>query len=200
MGAFGQVVIPLLLKDVHGWQEEQIGHVFNVAGLCTLAAHMTLTAWLSSRSWRARAMQALSLLVGCAVLGIGMLGQRSAAAAFVLFVVAYVATAVCLGIGNLMIALFAQAVAPEALAALTGLARCLFMAGFAALPATIVPLQEAGGLMLPCAVVAILFAIKALLLQAAATPVSNECVVVAPPAEMTEARAMGMSMAQNSTA
>ena len=61
----------------------------------------------------------------------------------------------------------ARAVAPAALGALTGLTRCLFTLGYCALPASLVPLLEAGGLIAPCALVAALFGVKAALLQLA---------------------------------
>ena len=64
---------------------------------------------------------------------------------------------VSLGIVNYMVALLARAIAPEALGALTGLTRCLFTLGYCVLPASLVPMLNAAGLIAPCALMASLF-------------------------------------------
>ena len=55
-------------------------------------------------------------------------------------VLIYVLTAICLGVVNVMVAMLARTVAPEALSTLTGATRCLFTLGFAVFPAAFVPM------------------------------------------------------------
>ena len=97
-----------------------------------------------------------------------MLGERYASATLVLPAFGFVATACGLGVVNVMVALLARAVAPETIGTLTGLTRCLFTLGYCTLPAPLVPLLQAGGLIAPCALVAALFVVTAALLQLAA--------------------------------
>ena len=68
------------------------------------------------------------------------------AVALALPTVAFVCTAVNLGVCNLMIAMFAMRIAPEALGRITGLTRCLFTLGWCSLPALLVPLRAAASL------------------------------------------------------
>ena len=165
VGGVMQVLTPLILKSLHGWEEASVARVFQFGGLVALVAHATATPYLSSRPWRHRALQALSLLVAALLLAYGMLGEAHPAAALVLPVAAFVGTAVALGIANFMIALLARAVAPAALGTLTGLTRCAFTLGYCSLPAALVPLLAAGGLLAPCALVASLFGLTAISLQ-----------------------------------
>ena len=162
-GMFGTLA-PMVLKNIHGRSESDVGRLFQVGGLGALLAHAFFTPWVSSRPWRHRAVQFLSLLNTAIVLVYGFYGERDAGVALVLPCVAFVSTAVCLGCCNLMVAIFARNTAPEALGALTGLTRCMFSVGTSVLPALVVPLTDAGGLLAPCVLGAVLFGVKAFLL------------------------------------
>lgn len=154
----------MILKNSHGWNESDVGRLFQVGGLGALVAHAFFTPWVSSRPWRHRAVQALSLLNAVVLLVYGFYGESDPGVALVLPCVAFVSTAICLGCCNLMVAMFARNTAPEALGALTGLTRCTFSIGTSVLPALVVPLTDAGGLLAPCVLAAILFAVKGVLL------------------------------------
>ena len=186
IGGVAQSLAPLVLRTTHGWDEASVARLFQISGLCALLAHAALTPYLASVSWRHRATQALAVLVAATSLAYGVLGERHSALALALPVVGFVATAVSLGVVNVMVALLARAVAPEALGALTGLTRCLFTLGYCVLPASLVPLLKAGGLLAPCLLIAALFVLKAALLQLATRlPIPDA------PAESTVATAAG---------
>lgn len=78
-----------------------------------------------------------------------------------------------------MCALCARAVAPEAVGAITGLTRCIFTLGNTITPVMVVPLLDAGGLRLPCLLIAGFWALKVVLL--------TWCAVVPPNPQPTEA-------------
>ena len=121
-----------------------------MGGLCALLTHASLTPYLSGVPWRHRAAQGLAALIAASSLAYGMLGERYASATLVLPAFGFVATACGLGVVNVMVALLARAVAPEAIGTLTGLTRCLFTLGYCALPAPLVPLLQASGPLAPC--------------------------------------------------
>jgi len=100
-------------------------------------------------------------------IALGLLGEASSVAAFVLPLVGFVCTAVCLGCCNLMLAVFARAAAPQALGSLTGLTRCMFTLGLCVLPVLLGPMLSAGGLRVPCFLVSALFLLQAAALQVA---------------------------------
>ena len=164
IGGVFNTLCPLVLKDRHGFSEAEVARQFQIGGLVALLSHAFFTPWVSSRSWRHLAVQAMAVINVVLLLVYGWLGETYPTVAFVLPIIGFVLTAIMLGCCNLMCALLAQAVAPEALGALTGLTRCLFTLGTAIPPVLIVPLMNAGGLKAPCILVASLFAIKAILL------------------------------------
>ena len=168
IGGIFQVLTPYVLKTTHGFREDSVARVFQLGGLGALIAHAVLTPWLSSRPWRHRAAQALSLITAAALVVYGALGDQHPAVALALPTVAFVCTAINLGICNLMIAMFAMRMAPEALGRITGLTRCLFTLGWCSLPALLLPLRTSSGLLAPCGLVAGLFTVLAILLQFAA--------------------------------
>lgn len=171
IGGVFQVLTPYVLKTTHGFREDSVARLFQLGGFFALIAHAVVTPWLSSRPWRHRAAQALSLITAAVLVVYGALGERYAAVALALPTVAFVCTAVNLGVCNLMIAMFAMRIAPEALGRITGLTRCLFTLGWCSLPALLVPLRAAAGgsLLAPCGLVAGLFVMLAALLQFCAT-------------------------------
>ena len=187
MGAIFQTLAPLVLKTVHSWPESDVARMFQIGGLVALIAHATATPWFSSKPWRHRAVQVISLVNAALLVIYGLLGADHAAAALAIPVICFVGTAICLGIVNFMVANLARTIAPEALAACTGATRCLFTFGYAVLPAAFVAMLNAGSLIAPCLCVAVLFVIKALLMQMAAklpsTPAQAAPAQPAKPAE-----------------
>ena len=165
MGGISSTLAPLVLKATHGWVESEVARLFQVGGFAATIAHAFVTPYLSSRPWRHRAVQALSLLNIGLLLLYAFLGDSSPAVAFAVPVVCFVTTAMCLGCCNLMVALFAKSIVPEALGALTGLTRCLFTLGTGLVPVLVVPLMKAGGLAAPSILVAALFGIKVFVLN-----------------------------------
>lgn len=173
-GCFGgmmQSLSPLVLRSTHGWKEGDIGRLFQAAGLGALIAHATATPYFSSRKWRQRATQALTLLAAAVIVAYGAVGDRRgyAWAAMALPIISFVLIAICLGCVNFMIALLARTIAPESLGTVTGLTRCAFTLGYCSLPAVLPPMRAAGGLILPCALVGALLVLVALLLQLASS-------------------------------
>lgn len=168
MGATFQTLAPVVLKETHSWVEGDVARMFQIGGLVALIAHATATPWLSSKPWRHHAVQAISLLNAALLVVYGLLGEAHPAAALILPVVCFVGTAICLGIVNFMVALLARTIAPEALAVCTGATRCLFTFGYCILPAAFVAMFNGVGLRVPSIVSAMLFVIKAALMQLAA--------------------------------
>ena len=161
-----QTLAPITLKAVHGWEESRVGILYQAGGFGAILGHFFLTPYLSSRPWRHRAVQALSLLIMSLLIVYGLVGDNPdyPVVALVLPLMFFILTALCLGICNFMVALCARAVAPEAVGAITGLTRCLFTLGNSIMPVIVLPLADVGGLRLPCFVIAGAFLLKAILL------------------------------------
>ena len=165
MGAMMQTLAPLVLKSLHNWPESDVARIFQLCGFGGLIAHASATPYFSSKMWRHRAVQGLSITNACLLIAYGLLGKTYSHAALVLPIIGFINTAVCLGIVNFMCALLARTIAPEALGSVTGLTRCLFTLGYASMPAAFVPMLTAGNLLAPCLIVATMFASKVVLLE-----------------------------------
>jgi hypothetical protein len=165
MGAMMQTLAPLVLKSLHNWPESDVARIFQLCGFGGLIAHASATPYFSSKAWRHRAVQGLSITNAGLLIAYGLLGKTYSHAALVLPIIGFINTAVCLGIVNFMCALLARTIAPEALGSVTGLTRCLFTLGYASMPAAFVPMLTAGNLLAPCLIVATMFASKVVLLE-----------------------------------
>ena len=156
-----------------------VGILYQAGGIGAVFGHGLVTPYLSSRGWRHRSVQGLALFnIGLLVV-YSFFGETVPELALALPVVAFVSTSLTLGVCNFMCALCARAVAPEAVGAITGLTHCIFTLGNTITPVMVVPLLDAGGLRLPCLLIAGFWALKVVLL--------TWCAVVPPNPQPTEA-------------
>ena len=127
-------LVPLVLKEVHAYDEEQVGRVFLAGGLITVGVHATATPWISARC-PGRGAQGLALAVAACSAALAATAQRSGAATTVLAVAIFCFNSCCLGVCNTIVVRACRLVAPEALGAATGLTRSIYTLGFAFFPA-----------------------------------------------------------------
>jgi len=164
IGSFN-VLMPVLLKTVHQLNEPAIARLFLYSGLGAALSHISATPYFSGRRWRHRAVQLFSLVKSFLLVLLGLTGEKSRVVAIVVPVLCFVQTALCLGVTNVMVAIYAQTQNPAALGVLTGLTRSLFALGSMLINAIALPLFDVAGLIAPCLFMSSLFALAAFLMQ-----------------------------------
>lgn len=149
-------IVPVALKDMHGRPAADVSMVFTIGGVLTVCCHAFLTPRIT-KLFPARGVWVLSTILAALLVALGILITENAIATMVIAAVGYACNFMCLGCSNFLVVVAAKRFGPLGIAAVNGVARCVFTLGAAAAPAVADTLQEAAGDYVPPCVLAVLF-------------------------------------------
>lgn len=162
---FVENVPPLLLKEKLGMPGSVVSSVFVGGGLLTALCHAFLTPRIIG-SFPALGAQVISVVLAGLMVAFG-LSATSAVATCISTITAFAANFVCLACSNMLVVLVAKVYGPKGIAAVNGVARCVFTLGAAFSPTPASILQDAMGPCLPSLVLAVMFLLAAAILWCA---------------------------------